>query len=414
MKMAFKLLPLLVIYLIFVCWHSKTGFQWDEGTYIICAQNLTHGFYASTESLYLWNGPGYPFLLYPFALLHIPWFWAKILNAFLLYGAAYYFGLASAIYVTPRKALIFAFVLGIYLCLHGSLMEFIMPECLSVFLVSGICFHGIKVCKKDLSASPNWIQHFLTLSFYLGYLALTKVFFGYTLLFGFLLMGFIGMVLKRIAFRRFAIAQLLGLLICLPYLGYTYKLTGKIFYWGNSGGQQVYCMTLPEKKYLGDWLNFDAVIGYPDFFCELQPLFKELSTMNCLERDARFKQVAKKNIKNHPQKYFQNWRANINRMVFGYPISNYPNADTDLTTGNRSLIYAAIFFMWFFGVCRVIIARHKVSAEMMALTFFAGISLTGLSLLSAIPRQVFPLVPILALGLVYVWEKLGPVPISTD
>ncbi len=48
----------------------------DEGRYLMYATNLTHGFYALTDSsdpqLYLWHGPGLPALLAPLVALHTP------------------------------------------------------------------------------------------------------------------------------------------------------------------------------------------------------------------------------------------------------------------------------------------------------------------------------------------------------
>ena len=48
----------------------------DESRYLAYATNLTHGFYALTDSsdpqLYLWHGPGLPTLLAPLVALHLP------------------------------------------------------------------------------------------------------------------------------------------------------------------------------------------------------------------------------------------------------------------------------------------------------------------------------------------------------
>ena len=83
-------IPLLLLYIIFILVFSSNTLQGDEGRYINCAKNLTNGYYASSNTSGLWNGPGYPLLLFPFILFNLPLLVAKIFNSFLLFGAVLY------------------------------------------------------------------------------------------------------------------------------------------------------------------------------------------------------------------------------------------------------------------------------------------------------------------------------------
>ena len=78
-----------------------------------------------------------------------------------------------------------------------------------------------------------------------------KVFFGYVLLSGLLLYLFLYKWQKKSDFKKTFLVFLFSLIFCLPYLSYTYFLTGKIFYWGNSGGIGLYAMSSPYEDELG-------------------------------------------------------------------------------------------------------------------------------------------------------------------
>lgn len=67
----------------------------------------------------------------------------------------------------------------------------------------------------------------------------------------------------------------LALLICSPYLVYTYALTGKIFYWGNSGGLSLYWMSSPHPQEFGDWHNPQTLSEIPELETNHGALFRE-------------------------------------------------------------------------------------------------------------------------------------------
>jgi hypothetical protein len=398
---ALRLSPLLLLYMVWVLVKAKGTFTGDEGRYFLGAGNILAGFLASEETLYLWNGPGYPFYLAPFAGLGAPLLFAKLGNAVLLFLGMVYFHASSRRVGLAWGNLKITYAMGILLFLHGPALELLMTECLSVFFVCGAAWHFLAGASP---AARPWLNPALG-GMHLAGLALTKVFFGYALVAGLLAAavwrastGARGNAATGSAGRA-AFQFALALLFCLPYLAYTWKLTGRIFFWSNSGGSQFYCMTLRENELVGDWLNFDAVLANPEFFKGQTAFYQALAGMDYVTRDEAMKAAAFANIKADPGKYFRNWRANINRMVFGYPRSRYPGADAELATGNRSFVYAAPFFIMCFALPFGWRRRRAIPAEAHACLIFGLASLGGLSLLSAFPRLVLPVLPLLGLWL---------------
>ncbi len=396
-----RLLPLGALYLLYAVMRSRPEFQGDEGRYFQFAHNLLRGGYATQETLFLWNGPGYPLVLAAVLALKLPLLAAKLINACLLFAAVLYFLSTLRHYMSESRALVYAYAAGLYLLLHGSLIEFLMSEPLAVFLVSAAGFHFTRFIRSGRFSRP----HFAAAALALAFLALTKVFFGWVLLACLAVVLIPALFLRPLALRVFVLT-LSALVLCLPYLAYTFKVTGKVFYWGNSGGVQLYCMSLTEDYLLGDWLNFDAVLAHPQFFREQHEIFKNLASQDYVTRDEWFQKAAIKNIREKPEKFFRNWRANLNRMVFGYPQSRYPGADSALATGNRSVVYAGVFFLWGLCVIPLSLRWNRVPSELKMALVFTLIALGGLSLLSAIPRLIFPLIPPLLLMSFYALENL--------
>jgi len=110
-----RLSPLLVIYLALIVINPRSDFFGDEGGYVRHAINLTHGYYTPTTDIDLWWGPGYPIILAPFALLKIPWAIAKLLNAFFLFFAVYYFHQTLRLYTNSKYVLHLSYLFGLYL-----------------------------------------------------------------------------------------------------------------------------------------------------------------------------------------------------------------------------------------------------------------------------------------------------------
>jgi len=137
--------------------------------------------------------------------------------------------------------------------------------------------------------------HLAVASLYLAYLALTKVFFGYVIAVAAILC--LGALLwRRAPELRSALAIFLVALIwCVPYLWYTHSLTGRIFYWGTSGGLSLYCMSTPYPNELGSWFSAQDVKENP----ELAPhreFFAKLEGLSDVEHDDELKKQGKRPV----------------------------------------------------------------------------------------------------------------------
>jgi hypothetical protein len=382
----------------------------DEPRYWQMAENLVQGGFASQETRLLWNGPGYPLTLVPWVWSGAPFWMPRLMNAFWLTLAALaLFAALKRFHV--RHPTWHAGFCSVYLLLHGSLSDRLMSEPLSA-ACSALALYGYALVVTDPSQQNKRarfpVYGAVLLALGLGYLALTKVIFGYVLLVLLAAATLIWVVAQVMRKRRLAhvtvvlLAALIGAhLVCAPYLVYTYALTGKLYYWGNSGGAQLYGMTLPESRFLGDWHNSDAVMQFPEFYGEHSRFYSSIDTLDFVTQDERLKSAALANIRAYPGKFFFNWRANVNRMVFGQPVSAYPGSGVELKSGNRSILHALWFYALLAVLAGLVVNWRKLDLPGPNATTLAGpllftaIGLGGLSVVSTEPRLVFALLPVI-------------------
>ena len=369
-------------------------FVYDEIRYIKFAVNLTKGFYSPRDNIDLWAGPGYPIILVPFVMLKLPWLAAKLLNPLFLYAAILLFYYTLRLYITNRSSMIISYIIG----LNPPFMRYLpnlMTEVFVIFLVCGFTYHFCKFYHVGEDAKSQ----LLISSLYLAYLALTKVFFGYVILTGLLLFLILYIIKKRMNLKNSLLVYLLAIVFCLPYLFYTYSLTGKVFYWANSGGSSLYWMSTPYPDELGDWRSTIEVFGNPSLENHRQ-FYRELSELPSLQKDDALKKRAMNNIINNPQKYLKNWIANIGRMLFHYPYTYRPP--------RVKIYYFANMIPGMFLVVLSVLCiypsyrgRRLIPYEIYALVIFALIAFAGSSLVSAYSRQFQPLVPVFALWIIF-------------
>ena len=294
----------------------KQEFQGDEGRYVAHAKFLTQGYYSpSGKDVFLYSGPGYPFILYPFAKFNISWFWARLLNPFLLFFAVVFFYKTLLLYISINRSYIYSLLFGAYLPFIRHL-HLLLSETLVIFLMTGFIYFFCKMMKNR-----SYYDTILCI-FFLGYLALTKVFFGYVILSMLLVAGLLFLFYKKRLFKKSLIVFLFAFFMCVPYLLYTYSLTGRFFYWGNISGVQLYYMSSPYDTELGNWMGDETIHKCPDLFKHHIDLHDSLKNMSLVEIDDALKKQAISNIRNHPKSYMKNIIANIGRLLFNYPYTN--------------------------------------------------------------------------------------------
>lgn len=379
-----------MIYILIVLVINTDKFVGDEGRYVMYANNLTEGIFSPEGEIYLWSGPGYPLLLAPFVLFKLPWMAAKLLNPLFLFVGIIFFYHTLRFYMQESSAIFYSYMLGIYIPYYRLLSQ-LVTESFSIFLVCCFMFY---LCKIIREGKYRWSQ-LLIASVSLGYLALTKVFFGYVILFGLLLFLFLYLWKKKEAYKKIVLVYSFALLCCTPYLFYTYSLTGKIFYWGSQGGLYIYLMSSPYDNEYGDWSERNS--GNHNVF------YNKISELSAIEQDKEFKREAIKNIINRPSKYMMNWISNVGRMLFNYPFSyTYQRVSNYFyIIPNMFLVVAGVLCLY-----PTWLGRALIPFEIYALMVFALISFGGLSVIMSENRYFWPLVPVFILWIAFTLSRL--------
>jgi len=396
-KSGWKLTPLFFLYLVIILLISDSPLANDELRYWMFAENLSRGYYSPLPEISLWNGPGYPLVLLPFVFLKLPLIWVRLINALFLFGAVLYFYNTLKLYSARRPAFWVSCLFGLFPPFFGHL-HLLLTETIVLFLVCGFIFHFCKSSRLDHDGTGQW----LAAGFYLGYLALTKIFFGYVLLVG----GMVSLLIygwKRTPlFKRTVLIYGLAFVICLPYLFYTYRLTDKILYWGDSGGLSLYTMSSPYAEELGDWFDQTKIEKKLPWAKNHKKFFDELSRLPSIQQDDLLKKQAIQNIVDHPKKFMLNWAANVGRLLFNYPYSYTPQK---LSTFAYLIPNMFLVVLMVFSLYPTYRARGAIPGEIYILLVFALIAFGGSSLVSAYARQLLPLIPIFGLWMFLVWSK---------
>ncbi|MGA3086706.1 MAG: glycosyltransferase family 39 protein [Thermodesulfobacteriota bacterium] len=405
MKTTLKFMPLLLLYIFIIMIFSDNSLFFDESRYLMFANNLSHGYYSPHTKINLWNGPGYPLILLPIVLLKLPWLCARLLNALFFFGAVLFFNRTLRLYLEDRPAFYFSYLLGLY-PLFIRHLPLLYTETLVLFLICGFIFY---FCRANRSPGAAWVEVILA-GVFAGYLALTKVFFGHVLLLGLVAFAIFYGWKKKKTFKKTSLVYLLALVVCSPYLLYTYSLTGKIFYWGDAGGLSLYCMSTPFKEELGDYFgptkiedNLPWIKNHEKFFNE------EIFPRPPIQQDEVFKKQAIRNILDHPMKIFMNWLANIGRLLFNYP---YSYTSQKLSTYIYMIPNMFLVVMMAFSIYPTYRARKWIPFEIYALLAFGLLAFGGSSLLSAYVRQFLPLIPICFLWVIFVWMNVVKIEIK--
>jgi len=308
-------------------------------------------------------------------------------------------------------------------------MPLLYTETVAIFLITLILFCLTRVFRAGYSKKYIFLSGFI-----LGYLALTKVVFGYVLLVLLIGCGLLWLLNKRRAnYKRAVIVLGIAFLTTLPYLIYTYNLTGRIFYWGTSAGINLYWMSSPYQGEYGNWFsdmdfqsdpmpsNKTARYSYEGGQLNLknrinntisgiidsvrlhhQKDFEEINKYKGLERDDAFRRIAFKNIRSHPMKYLINCISNVGRMLFNYPYSYTIQKPGTLL---RIPLNGIVVVLALFSLIPTLINWKKVSFSMRFMLFFTFIYLGGSTLESGEFRMFTIIVPVLLVWIAMVIQK---------
>lgn len=385
-----KFLPFLILYICICIFLPRKELYSDEYRYLMFAHNLLNGFYSNhLPDINLWNGPGYPLFLMPFVYLKISVLGIRILNAFLLFASLIINFKTLCVYSSKKNALIFVVLMGMYFPIFEALRT-IMTECISWFLVSLICFLFI----KNYRSGKNSWKLIILCAFMIAFLAMTKVIFGYVIL----IMIILSMILSafpkyRSCAKTSALIFFISMILCLPWLTYTYNITNKLFYWSNSGNMSLYTMSTPFKGESGDWYNLTALSQNPNH----KHFIDSISKLKPLPQDEALKIAAVQNIKNYPLKYLSNIFSNVGRLFFRPNVST-TNRVVGYLPAIPNLILVLVMFMAIFISIKY---YSKIPQELFFLLLFISIYLFGSLLLSTYRRMFYISIPFWFIFILY-------------
>jgi hypothetical protein len=377
--------------------HPQFG---DEWRYLFYAENLLHGYFSPRPRIFLLNGPVYPLTLAPF--LAADWLdGARFLNA-LWYGAAIgYAWLVVRGRVRRSVAIVSVAALAVYPPLHEHL-PLLYTEPLSFFLATAWVFHSLKSAPKTGDASA-W--HRTAAAIYLALLVLTRVAFGPVLTI--CLVGSVALWLRRRSWmsRSYALQFAVAFALCVPYLAYTYELTGRVMYWSSAGANNFYWLTSPYADEWGDWYHQGWVYGDPVLKEHHGAIFdaatglaahpglseqEQLLNLSTPESSDLFFERGVRNIREHPLKFIRNWGGNVVRLFLDVPVSVRGTPFWNVYTVSHlpMLMWTAVVAVYAWR------RRVPLPGTWRPVAAFALLSLAGYSVVSSMARFLIPLVPL--------------------
>jgi 4-amino-4-deoxy-L-arabinose transferase-like glycosyltransferase len=375
-----------------------TGEGWagDEGVYVELARNLTRGFYRTGSgdgalnmclpgwhTPDLWYGPGFPALLAPFVALGLPVSTIRLVGPVLLFLSVLLFYRLLRASVGPRSALAGAVAFGLFLPFYRYL-PFLHSEFLALVLVV-IAMLAITGLVRDGSLVAGAIA-----AVALAWIALTRVAYGWALA-ALALFWLIRWAAGRTQIaRRLLVVHVLALVLCVPWLAYTYSVTKRPFLWSTSGSLSLYWMSAPEAVDRGDWHCANDVYQL-SWLAPHRPFFVAHRNDSPTAQDRALERQALRNIRHHPVKYGKNLLANASRILFDAPYSQRPLTIKDVVAFviPGALLVAALVL----AGLRVARRRVRLPPET---TAFALLALAGFAVslpASAYVRMVVPIVP---------------------
>ncbi len=404
-------LPFLFFYFIYALIFYSNNNIGDESRFIFFAQNLVHGFYSPPyPHIVLTSGPGYPIILMPFIVLHLPKVYMVLINPVLHYFSIILLFKSLQKIVSFRKTIIFSFFWACY-CVAYQNMNRVAYESFTIFLISLLIFFLIKAFDPSISIKTK--KYIYLAGFTIGYIALTKVIFCYVLVLMFFGTFFLWIRNRNVInYRRTILMILIAFIIIVPYLIYTYNFTGRVFYLGNAS-DNLYWMSTPYEGEFGDWkgqlstentdnFNYNIPGAGDTLKAHHQKDYDEIYKLKGLEQDDALKKIAFNNIKSYPLKYAQNIFYNIGRIIFDYPFSYAIQQPKHLFV---FIFNGIILTLTFLCLLPTFMKWQKVIFSIKFMLFFVLLYLAASSLISSETRMLATVVPILLFWIAFIVQK---------
>jgi 4-amino-4-deoxy-L-arabinose transferase-like glycosyltransferase len=306
-------------------------------------------------------------------------------------------------------------------------MPYTLPEIFACSLIPLFLFCTLNGFKSNTSKKA--LKYLIISGLIFGYLALTKPIFGYVLTFVMVLSFFIWLTNRKSAnYKKTIVIFVVGFITTLPYLAYTYNLTGKVFYWSSFGGNNLYWMSSPFKEEYGDYYRYPFTNHYNDRIPESigliklnhekdflllsnDPEVRKANTINGVlhedfsigtKQDELLKQIALENITSHPLKFLQNCISNAGRILFNYPGSYVLQKPSTL---RRLPVNGTLIVLCVFCFIPTLLNWKKIIFPIRLLLFLSSVYLGASLLGSAEPRMFTMIVPILLFWIAYMLQR---------
>ncbi|MFW5879418.1 MAG: hypothetical protein ACOCUV_01205, partial [bacterium] len=347
--------------------------------------------------------PGYPLFLSILLWFNVPIYYMKVFNAiFWLLSVVFVYKSLVILEVARINRLVICAWLAIGFPYYLYYITQLLTESFSLFLISIFIYSFLKIMQKR----PKWFELLLP-SFFFSFLALTKIMFAYVLI-ALLIILFVYYFFNN-KIKNYFLVFLFAFLFTVPYQLYTFNLTGKIFYWGNSGGLSMYWMSSPYADELGDWYKSDSwnktsinntkVKSFENKLILARnetmdrnhaEFFSSLKHLDPIETDIALKQKAIENIINHPKKFIKNMFANACRLFFHYP---YSYRDQTISTYLVLIPGVILFIMFLISLMSSLKFIGDIPFELLVI-LAVSVVYWGSLLLSAYARFFIPVLPI--------------------
>jgi hypothetical protein len=348
----FFFLPFLLFYIVFIFIFQHPTPWGDETRNLRDVYNLLQGYFSPPPpNIILGSGPGYQLVVLPFIALKFPLLAIRLLNALFLYFSIVLLFKILVKFVPRTLAICCSFFWGCYYNSYDFLAV-IYSETITLLIVTLLLFLLLKVFSP---LQKTFSKKYIVLSgLVFGYLILVKVIFAYVLLCMLLGVGVLWLLNRQASnYRKSFYILLIAFATLLPYLCYTYQLTGKVFYLSTQSGNNLYWMSsLAEDEY-GSWfysplhgtkvgesssnkvpptkissIDFKSrsqyFPGYEDTIAVRHA--NDFAVLSPYENtgvalDEMYKELAIKNIQANPIKFIKNCWSNVGRILFNYPYS---------------------------------------------------------------------------------------------
>lgn len=254
----------------------------------------------------------------------------------------------------------------------------------------------------------------ISASVYLGFLALTKVVFGYVVVALLVLAVCARLVpgLYRRIVRRGSVefVCVLAFLCCVPYLVYTYAATSKVFYWGTNSGENLYWMSVTGPKMWGSWMGPQTAREAPGLSRAQRGFLEHAQSLNAVERDEVYKREFTERLVANPQVYLRNWISNVARLLFNYP---YSQRQQSLFTYGYLAPNMLLVFLLIASVYCAIRQARDLDGELLVTGLVCLLYAGLMSIVSVTSRHLIVVMPFGVLWLAYIFSRFVRVRIDT-